>query len=77
MSLVRQVPAVSWHRIIVIFLALWLLVVLLLAAYPGINSSSNVDSKSTERLLRALSDLDSLRRQNEELRDIFREVSFK
>ncbi|XP_066146713.1 alpha-(1,6)-fucosyltransferase [Euwallacea fornicatus] len=75
MSTFRQVLSIGWHRTVVIFLALWLLVVLLLAAYPGINSSSSLDAKSSERLVRAFSDLESLRKQNQELREIFKEIS--
>ncbi|CAG9765491.1 unnamed protein product [Ceutorhynchus assimilis] len=75
MSVLRQVSTIGWHRIIVAFLALWLVVVLLLAAYPGLNSASSLDQRSSERLLRAVTDLEILRKQNEELRDIFKEIS--
>lgn len=76
MSVLRQISGIGWHRIIVIFLALWLLIVLLIA-YPGINSSNTLDSHSTERLIRALTDLEALRKQNQELQDIFKEISVK
>ncbi|KAL1506287.1 hypothetical protein ABEB36_005679 [Hypothenemus hampei] len=65
----------GWHRIIVIFLTVWLLVVLLLAAYPGINSNNILEIKTTERLDRALSDLEALRKQNDELREIFKDIT--
>lgn len=77
MNVLRQISSIGWHRIIVVFLALWLVVVLLLAAYPGINSTNTLDSRSSERLYRALTDLEGLRKQNQELREIFKEISIK
>lgn len=74
--LLRQVASIGWHRILVIFLVLWLLV-LLLSAFPGLNSTNTFDSRSSERLARALSDLEALRKQNEELQIIFKEISTK
>ncbi|ERL96089.1 alpha-(1,6)-fucosyltransferase [Dendroctonus ponderosae] len=74
MSILRHLSAIGWHRMLVLFLAIWLLVVLLLA-YPGINSANTLDPKSTEKLVRALTDLEALRKQNQELRDIFNDIS--
>ncbi|XP_076274211.1 alpha-(1,6)-fucosyltransferase 8 [Rhynchophorus ferrugineus] len=72
--LLRQVSSIGWHRILVIFLVLWLLV-LVLSAFPGLNSTNTFDSRSSERLAKALSDLEALRKQNEELQVIFKEIS--
>lgn len=57
-------------------MALWL-IVLVLSAFPMLNLSANSDSESklSERLSRALIDLEALRKQNDELQDIFRDLS--
>ncbi|XP_030760021.1 alpha-(1,6)-fucosyltransferase [Sitophilus oryzae] len=73
-AFIRQIASIGWHRILVVFLVLWLLV-LVLSAFPGLNTTASFDAKSSERLVRALSDLETLRKQNEELQEIFKEIS--
>lgn len=49
-----------------------------MSALPMLSTSvTNSDIKVTDRLTRALNDLEALRKQNEELREIFKDISVK
>ncbi|XP_072402052.1 alpha-(1,6)-fucosyltransferase [Diabrotica undecimpunctata] len=75
LSCLKHLNYVGRYRILVTFLTLWLLVIVL-SAFPILNSNINYsDNKLAERLTRALSDLDALRKQNEEIQEIFRDIS--
>lgn len=72
--ILRQVNAFGCNRILFFFLAIWL-VILLFTGLPLITTHvSNLDSKTSERLARALSDLEVLRKQNLELQELFRDI---
>lgn len=72
--ILRQVNAVGCNRILMFFLAIWL-VILLFTSLPLISTHvGNLDSKTSERLSRALSDLEALRKQNNELQELFRDI---
>lgn len=75
-AILKHFNYIGCYRILIIFLALWL-IVLVLSAFPMLNLSANSDSESklSERLSRALIDLEALRKQNDELQDIFRDLS--
>lgn len=75
-AILRQVNAIGWNRILMFFLAIWL-VILILTALPMISShvATVPDFKQADRLTRALSDLEDLKKQNSELQDLLREIS--
>ncbi|KAL3267484.1 hypothetical protein HHI36_011607 [Cryptolaemus montrouzieri] len=76
----KHINLVGWHRILAAFLAVWLLI-LVLTAFPMLGTHiQSSDIKTSERLARALEDLEALRKQNKELEEIFRDIkvdSFK
>lgn len=74
-AILRQVGSLGWYRVLVVFFVIWL-VLLFFTALPLINvhSGSN-DPKLADRLSKALSDLESLRKQNNELQELFKEIS--
>lgn len=78
MSIVlRQINAVGWRRILLVFLLIWL-AILLFTAFPMLGTHLNsADSKLYERLNRALKDLEALRQQNVELQDIFKDINLE
>lgn len=68
---------IGCYRILIIFLALWL-IILVICAFPMLNTNvSNSDSKLSNRVTNALRDLEDLYKQNEELRDILKDISLK
>lgn len=68
---------IGCYRILIIFLALWL-IILVICAFPMLNTNvSNLDSKLSNRLSNALRDLEDLYKQNEELRYILKDISLK
>ncbi|XP_060530769.1 alpha-(1,6)-fucosyltransferase isoform X2 [Cylas formicarius] len=72
--MLRQIAAVGWHRMLIAFLAIWLLI-LVLTAFPMLNTNvTNYEVRTAQRLSRALLDLEVLRKQNEELQDLFRDI---
>ncbi|KAI4462501.1 alpha- 16 -fucosyltransferase [Holotrichia oblita] len=72
--ILRQVNAVGCNRILIFFLAIWL-VILLFTGLPLITTHvNNLDNKNSERLTRALLDLEALRKQNNELQELFRDI---
>lgn len=75
-AILRHLTAVGLNRILVFILLLWL-VILLFAALPMLNTHlpANSDTKTMERLNRALADLELLRKQNTELQEIFRDIA--
>lgn len=75
-ALLRQLNTLGLNRILVCILVLWL-VILLFAALPMLNTRLPAisDTKLTERLNRALADLELLRKQNAELQEIFRDMA--
>ncbi|CAH1371450.1 hypothetical protein MTP99_012929 [Tenebrio molitor] len=74
-AIIRQINAVGWHRILAAFLIIWL-VILLFTAFPMLGTHmTSSDSKTSERLTRALADLEALRKQNTELQEIFRDIN--
>lgn len=74
MKLVRQV---GWGRALLVLFLIWLLVLVLFAASPvfRVPSSPEADSHMTQRLARAFHDLEVLKRQNAELRSLFKDIS--
>nr|XP_023022722.1 alpha-(1,6)-fucosyltransferase [Leptinotarsa decemlineata] len=75
MSILKHLNYIGCYRILIVFLALWL-IVLVMSALPMLSSNiTTSDSKVAERLTRALVDLQALQRQNEELREIFKDIS--
>lgn len=73
-ALLRQVNAIGCNRILIFFLAIWL-VILLFTGIPLISTHvNNLDSKTAERLTRALADLEALKKQNTELQELFRDI---
>lgn len=73
--ILRQIGALGWNRILVFFLILWL--VILFFAFPMLTTQHIVqsDSKTAERLTRALSELEALRKQNVELQELFKDIT--
>lgn len=68
---------IGCYRILIVFLALWL-IILVICAFPMLNTNiSNSDTKLVTRLSSALRDLDDLYKQNEELRGILKDISLK
>lgn len=76
-AILKYLNYIGCYRILVAFLALWLIIVVM-SALPMLGTNvTNSDTKVAERLTRALSDLEALRKQNEELREIFKDISVK
>lgn len=76
-AILRQINAVGWHRILVGFLFIWL-VILVFTALPMLGTHMpSSDTKTSERLNRALADLEALRKQNLELQEIFRDINLE
>lgn len=76
-TILRQINAVGWRRILSVFLLIWL-VILLFTAFPMLGTHMNsADTKLSERLNRALKDLEALRQQNVELQEIFKDIIFE
>lgn len=75
-AILRHINAVGLNRILVFILLVWL-VILLFAALPMLNTHlpTNYDTRTAERLNRALADLELLRKQNVELQEIFRDMA--
>lgn len=68
---------IGCYRILIVFLALWL-IILVICAFPMLNTNiSNSDTKLATRLSSALRDLEDLYKQNEELREILKDISVK
>lgn len=68
---------IGCYRILIVFLALWL-IILVICAFPMLNTNaSNSDIKLSNRLSSALRDLEDLYKQNEELREILKDISLK
>lgn len=74
--ILRHLNTVGLNRILVFILVIWL-VILLFAALPMLNTHlpANSDTKISDRLNRALADLELLRKQNTELQEIFRDMA--
>jgi hypothetical protein len=74
MKLVRQV---GWGRALLVLFLIWLLVLVLFAASPvfWVPSSPEADTHMNQRLARAFHDLEILKRQNAELRSLFKDIS--
>lgn len=72
----RQIGALGWNRILIFFLILWL-IILLFTALPIFTTQHIVqgDTKTAERLSRALSELEALRKQNAELQELFKDIT--
>lgn len=76
-AILRQISAVGWPRILVVFLSLWL-IILFFTAFPLLGTHINgIDSNTAERLNRALADLEALRQQNLELQEIFKDINIE
>ncbi|KAJ8938216.1 hypothetical protein NQ314_011575 [Rhamnusium bicolor] len=74
-AILKHVNYIGCYRILIVFLAVWL-IVLVISAFPMLSTSiATSDIKTTERLTRALADLEALRKQNEELQEIFKDIS--
>ncbi|CAH1104583.1 unnamed protein product [Psylliodes chrysocephalus] len=76
LTCVKQLNYVGRYRILYrLLLTLWL-VVLMISAFSVLTSNITYsDTKVAERLARALNDLEALRKQNEEIHEIFRDIS--
>lgn len=73
--LLRQLNLVGWHRLLAAFLAIWL-IILVITAFPMLGTHMpSLDSRTSERLTRALEDLETLRKQNKELEQIFKDIN--
>lgn len=74
--ILRQISALGWNRLSLFLLAIWL-TILLFTAFPMFTTQHVVqsDTKIAERLTRALSDLEALKRQNSELQELFKDIS--
>lgn len=76
-AILKYLNYIGCYRILIVFLALWLTIVVM-SALPMLSTNvPNSDIKVTDRLTRALNDLEALRKQNEELREIFKDISVK
>ncbi|XP_018333907.1 alpha-(1,6)-fucosyltransferase [Agrilus planipennis] len=75
-AIIRQVASLGWNRLLVFFLAAWL-VILVLVFLPFLNSQSQsvTDSGTADRLKRVISDLEILRKQNLELQKIIKDIN--
>lgn len=68
---------VGCYRILIVFLALWL-IILVICAFPMLNTNvSSSDINLSSRLSSALRDMEELSKQNEELRQILKDISLK
>ncbi|KAF2892960.1 hypothetical protein ILUMI_13212 [Ignelater luminosus] len=74
--ILRQINSLGWNRMLALLLLFWI-IVLLFTIIPMLTThvSTSTDIKTTERLTRALEDLDILRKQNLELQEILRGIS--
>ncbi|KAK9875849.1 hypothetical protein WA026_009636 [Henosepilachna vigintioctopunctata] len=73
----KHINLVGRHRIIAAFLAVWL-IIFVMAAFPMLGTHiQSSDVKTSERLARALEDLEVLKKQNRELENIFRDISLE
>lgn len=74
--ILRYVNNVGPKRILVFILLIWF-IFLLFTTLPALNAhiSPCTDQKTAERLERALADLETLRKQNVELQEIFKDMA--
>lgn len=74
--ILRYVNIVGPKRILVFILLTWF-TFLLFTTLPVLNThiSPCTDQKTAERLERALADLESIRKQNVELQEIFKDIA--
>lgn len=74
--ILRQINSLGWNRMLALLLLFWI-IVLIFTIIPMLTThvSISTDIKTTERLNRALEDLDTLRKQNLELQEILRGIS--
>lgn len=73
----KHINSVGWHRILVAFLAIWL-IIFVMTAFPMLGTHmQSSETKTSERLSRALDDLEALRKQNKELEEIFRDIKLE
>lgn len=74
--ILRQINSLGWNRLLALLLLLWI-IILLFTIIPMLSThvSTTTDSKTSERLTRALADLEILKKQNIELQEILKGVS--
>nr|CAH7753493.1 unnamed protein product [Callosobruchus chinensis] len=75
-AILKHFNYIGCYRILIIFLALWL-IVLAISVFPMLSWSPppEGETKVADRLSRALLDLEALRKQNDELQEIFKDIS--
>lgn len=75
-AILRHINTIGPRRILIFILAVWF-ILLLLTALPVFNAhlSTSTDTRTAERLTRALAELEALRKQNVELQEIFRDIA--
>lgn len=67
----RQLTSWACGKAIVILLSVWLLVLIFTALPIFSNNNNNGDTRAADRLSKAFLDLEILKRQNQELRQLF------
>lgn len=72
----RQITLWGWGRTLGVLLSIWLLV-LVFTALPIFNTHVNNNDRQNERLAKAFLDLEILKKQNLELRNLFNDLNFK
>lgn len=73
--ILRHINSAGPKNILVSILVVWF-IFLIFMAFPMLNTHTQpTDSKTSERLSRALAELEALRKQNQELQDIFRDMT--
>lgn len=75
-AILRHINSIGPKNILVSILAVWF-IFLIFMALPMLNThiAPSTDTKTAERLTRALEELEALRKQNQELQEIFRDMT--
>lgn len=74
--ILRQINVIGWNRMLALLLLVWI-IILLFTIIPMLTNhlSTSIDTLTSDRLNRALADLEVLRKQNLELQDVLKGIS--
>lgn len=71
----RQISVWGWGRTLIVLLGVWLLVLVFTALPIFTTHVNNTDTRQSERLAKAFIDLEILKKQNLELRNLFNDLN--